>query len=136
LIYLKLYRKRRTDIKVDDDCYLSLSYRKCLSIARRQKGHVIVAGRLCETMNGQVRAVEASLIIPGNKNEISCQDRALKRFPTLLHNLRRESRRWPAVGNFHFNFAAVGKSRPVTIRDVVSGEVQECTCTHHGRANL
>jgi len=60
-------------------------------IYRRQEGDVIVADRLCEMMNGQVRAVEASLIIPGNKNETSCQDRALKRFPTLLHNLQRES---------------------------------------------
>jgi len=53
-------------------------------IYRRQEGDVIVAGRLCETMNGQVRAVEASLIIPGNKNETSCQDRALKTLSDII----------------------------------------------------
>lgn len=47
-----------------------------LSIVWRKEGQFIVAGRLGETMNGQARAVEASLIIQGNKNETSCQDRA------------------------------------------------------------
>jgi len=36
-IYLKSYRKRRTDIKVDGDCYLSFSYRKCLSIGDKRE---------------------------------------------------------------------------------------------------
>lgn len=69
--------EERTDIKVDGDRYLSLSYRKSWFIDRLAKiGVFYSGGSFGETVIGQARTIRVSLIIQSNKNETSCQNRA------------------------------------------------------------
>lgn len=126
MIYLK-YRKKRTDIK-STVTFISFIENIGLSIARRKEGHFIggLFERKSERSNAHGRNRQLYRVI---KMRLFLSRLRIKRLPTLLHNLRWESRRRLAIRDFHFNFAA-RSSRPVTIRGAVPDEVQECTCTH------